>query len=384
MPARTPAPSRAWTALISSIVGVLVVGGTLVPAAHAQEDDLVRRARERLQAVQAEANAAYGRYRSTLAARDEVQAEISQLEQAIPALRAKDAELRASVAARAASLYKHLDGGGIVGLLDSDDVGDVTRREKLTRSAASYDLKRADDLRTLGDLLAEKQAQLEQRRAELDTLVSRLEREKVAFEAKVAEANRALEVAEQIGALRAAGEPVLGPTVLTADEIVRWYRSTGSTPRLSGVTIEQLAAMFVEEGRAENVRGDFAFAQSYLETGGFFHNGADNNFAGLGFCDGCTSETVFPSARDGVRAQIQHLKNYADRGSRSSQLRNPPSPSWYGRDPAVAVRNFDTFFAKGWAPTWQMMGRGNWATDPGYSGKVIGLYNRMIDFNKGG
>jgi hypothetical protein len=171
----------------------------------------------------------------------------------------------------------------------------------------------------------------------------------------------------------------MGAPVLTADEIVTWYRSTGSTPRLSGgMSIDELARIFVEEGMAENVRGDFAFAQSYIETGGFRAGGGENNFSGLGACDGCTGQRRFPTALDGVRAQIQHLRNYADRRSRASDLAHPPSPFWYGADPGVAARNFDTFFAKGWAPTWQMMGRGNWATDPNYSSKVIGVYNRMV------
>ena len=199
------------------------------------------------------------------------------------------------------------------------------------------------------------------------------------FDQKVAVANRALEVAEEIGALRALGEPVMGPTVLTPQELVVWYRSSGASPRLSGgMTIEELAQIFVQEGTAENVRGDFAFAQSYVETGGFRAGGSDNNFSGLGACDGCSGETRFPTARDGVRAQIQHLLNYADHRSVASDLHNPPSPYWYGSDPATAARNFDTFFAKGWAPTWQMMGHGNWATDPNYASKVIGVYNRMI------
>ena len=42
---------------------------------------------------------------------------------------------------------------------------------------------------------------------------------------------------------------------------------------------------------------------------------------------------------------------------------------------------FDNYFAKGWAPTWRDMGHGNWATDPTYSGKVIGIYNAMTSFS---
>jgi flagellum-specific peptidoglycan hydrolase FlgJ len=30
-----------------------------------------------------------------------------------------------------------------------------------------------------------------------------------------------------------------------------------------------------------------------------------------------------------------------------------------------------------------MMGHGNWATDPNYASKVIGVYNRMIAMAKG-
>ena len=62
----------------------------------------------------------------------------------------------------------------------------------------------------------------------------------------------------------------------------------------------------------------------------------------------------------------------------------PPSPYWYGADPATAAHNFDTFYAKGWAPIWEMMGKGKWATDPNYAGKVIGLYERIATHAIGG
>jgi hypothetical protein len=367
--------------LVLTVTATLTVAGT--PAAHA-EDPMVTRAREKLQAAQSEAHAADNRYRAALAERDETQAAIADLEQQIPVLRMQEALLRAEVAQRAAALYKSSGKPGVLDILDSEHADEAARRAAFTRATEQYDTTRAGLLKAAGDQLEQKQHELEQRRAELDDLVPRLEQEQATFEAKVAEANKALEVAEEIGALRALGEPVMGPPVLSPIEIVAWYRSTGAKPRLSGVTVDQLAQMFVEEGLAENVRGDFAFAQSYIETGGFYYNGADNNFAGLGFCDGCKSETVFPTARDGVRAQIQHLRNYSDKRSRTADLHNAPSPYWYGQDPARAASNFDTFFAKGWAPTWQMMGKGNWATDPNYAGKVIGVYNRMVEFNKGG
>jgi hypothetical protein len=103
----------------------------------------------------------------------------------------------------------------------------------------------------------------------------------------------------------------------------------------------------------------------------------------MGWCDSCSNGTGFPTPRDGVRAQIQHLLNYADSSSRASKLHHPPSPFWYGSDPATAAQNFDSFFAKGWAPTWSDMGHGNWATDPNYSGKVIKVFNDMVAFAQG-
>jgi peptidoglycan hydrolase CwlO-like protein len=400
-------PARALLALTTAVTAVSAAFVTMVPAASAQEDPAIVRARERVQQAQAEANAAHARYQQAVGERDQAEAQIAELEAEIPALRAqeaelrareaelraREAELRAQLAARAAALYKNADPAAGLELLTTKDRMQAGRKTKLTEAADKFDDERARQLHDTADGLQQvqvelnakraeleaKRAELEAKRAELDGLIERLDREKAVFEQKVAEANRALEVAEEIGALRAMGEPVMGPTVLSPQEIVAWYRSSGSSPRLSGgMSIDELVQIFVEEGTSENVRADFAFAQSYIETGGFRAGGSDNNFSGLGACDGCSGEKQFPTARDGIRAQIQHLRNYADRRSTTSDLNYPPSPYWYGADPGVAARNFNTFFAKGWAPTWQMMGRGNWATDPNYSAKVIGIYNRMI------
>ena len=74
--------------------------------------------------------------------------------------------------------------------------------------------------------------------------------------------------------------------------------------------------MYLEEGQAEGVRGDIAFVQSIIETGWFSFGGRvppdANNFSGLGATDGTSSYATFADARTGVRAQIQHLRAYAD------------------------------------------------------------------------
>jgi hypothetical protein len=140
------------------------------------------------------------------------------------------------------------------------------------------------------------------------------------------------------------------------------------------MSIEQIAQMYVDEGTAENVRGDVAFAQANIETGGFTAGASDNNFSGLGACDGCGAGNQFPTALDGIRAQIQLLKAYAGGGP----MTNPPSPYWWGPDPITAANKYDNFGGKGSAPTWTVMGGGKWASDRGYSGKVLGAYDKMI------
>ncbi len=161
--------------------------------------------------------------------------------------------------------------------------------------------------------------------------------------------------------------------------MVAWYDAQGYRPRLNGVSVGELAQIFLEEGGDEGVRGDFAFAQAIIETGGF-SAAPDNNYSGLGWCDGCARGSSFPSPRDGVRAQIQLLLNYADPGSRAAALHHPRVALLVG---VQRRQKFDTFFAKGWAPTWSDMGHGNWATDPDYAGKVIGIYHSMAAFSQG-
>ena len=194
----------------------------------------------------------------------------------------------------------------------------------------------------------------------------------------MAEANAALERARAIGALHAAGDPVMGPATLTADQMVAWFDSQGYRPRLSNTSVSELAQIYLEEGGAEGVRGDFAFAQAVVETGGF-SAADDNNYSGLGWCDGCARGIVVPVPATASAAQIQLLLNYADAGSRAANLHNPLSPYVWRSEAA-----FDSYFAKGWAPTWSDMGHGNWATDPNYSGKVIGVYRSMVAFSQGG
>ncbi|MCR8641994.1 glucosaminidase domain-containing protein [Paenibacillus sp. N1-5-1-14] len=109
---------------------------------------------------------------------------------------------------------------------------------------------------------------------------------------------------------------IMGTAKATAEQMVSYSLKAYSSPKLPNCTIQQLAQMFIEEGQAEGVRGDIAWAQSLQETGYFRYGGAvlpsQNNYAGIGAVNsGATSPATFSSPRIGVRAQIQHLKAYA-------------------------------------------------------------------------
>jgi multidrug efflux pump subunit AcrA (membrane-fusion protein) len=319
----------------------------------------------------------------------EVQAQVAELQIKIPALRAHAEQLRTVLRERAAALYSSGGPAAVYGPLAVVPSLQQARRKILADAAARHDDQMVTELENTATQLdaAERQLEAEQadlavQQAELAQLQAQLQAQQADVDRRVAAANAALERAKVLGALRARGEPVLGPTVLSGAQMAAWIHAQGYKPRLQ-TSIEDLANIYVQEGNDEGLRGDLAFAQSVIETGGFAAS-PDNNYAGMGWCDSCSQGTRFPTPRDAVRAQVQHLKNYADSTSRASGLAHPPSPYWYSADPVVAARKFDTFFAKGWAPTWSDMGHGNWATDKAYSGKVLRVYADMVAFARTG
>ena len=64
------------------------------------------------------------------------------------------------------------------------------------------------------------------------------------------------------------GASLIGLPRLNAEDLAGWFRSTSYSPRVS-TPIEDYAKWFIREGKAEGIRGDIAFAQAVLETGGF-------------------------------------------------------------------------------------------------------------------
>jgi hypothetical protein len=170
----------------------------------------------------------------------------------------------------------------------------------------------------------------------------------------------------QAGAEWYDGTTIMGPSMVSPAQIAAWFRQTSTQPYEVSVSIEELARTFVEEGLAEGVRGDIAFAQAIIETGWFAHVPA-NNFAGIGWCNSCESGFEFATPRDGVRAQIQHLRNFADPTVTSAALAHP---AWSSR--------FDDFGLRGVAPRWEDL-NGRWAV-PGdtYAQTILGVYGRIV------
>jgi hypothetical protein len=172
----------------------------------------------------------------------------------------------------------------------------------------------------------------------------------------------------------------MGASRLGPEQIVAWFH--GRQPQPSGAyaatePVESLVRYFLEEGAIEGVTGDVAFAQSIIETGWFRFTGtvpaSKNNFAGIGATDGNPGQAAaFPDARTGVRAQIQHLRAYADATAISCAV--PPL-----RQACVDPR-FDLVLPKGRAQLWNQLGGGNWATAPTYGRDIVARYQEALAY----
>lgn len=143
--------------------------------------------------------------------------------------------------------------------------------------------------------------------------------------------------------------PIMGSSAATAEQLNEHLLSVN--PRAAGYL--HLAAIFLDEGAKEDVRGDGAFCQALIETG-YFRFGGDvqpgqHNFAGLGATGGVPGLT-FADDRTGIRAQIQHLKAYATTEPLTQACVDPRYK----------------YVKKGCAKTFEQLS-GKWAV-PGYSG----------------
>ena len=142
---------------------------------------------------------------------------------------------------------------------------------------------------------------------------------------------------------------IMGSSIATAEQLNEYLLSVN--PRATEYL--HLAAIFLDEGKKEGVRGDGAFCQALIETG-YFKFGGDvkpgqHNYAGLGATGGVPGLTFIDDCT-GIRAQIQHLKAYATTAPLTQACVDPRYK----------------YVSKGCASAFEQLS-GKWAV-PGYSG----------------
>lgn len=173
---------------------------------------------------------------------------------------------------------------------------------------------------------------------------------------------------------------IMGTSGTTVDQMVSYYLSRAAYPEFyqnsDAPTIEDFCHIYYEEATTEGVRAEVAFCQAMKETGFLRFTGrvpvTAYNFVGIGAVDNSeTCYAVFASVREGVRAQIQHLKAYAS----EEPLVNPKV------DP-----RFD-LVTRGCAPYVEWLGQKEnpsglgWATDEGYGYSIRDDYMSVLFTN---
>jgi hypothetical protein len=129
-----------------------------------------------------------------------------------------------------------------------------------------------------------------------------------------------------------------------------------------------LAGYYLEEAVAEGVNHDVAFVQMCLETGFLRYGGLVtpdmNNFCGLGAIGPEETGLIFPDARTGVRAHIQHLQAYASDEPLNQELIDPRY----------------RYVKRGSAPSIYGLA-GTWAADRAYSEKIDRILRNLYEFS---
>ncbi len=111
---------------------------------------------------------------------------------------------------------------------------------------------------------------------------------------------------------------IMGQSSTNVYQMVNYYNKNATYPAFysntDAPTIESFCQIYIEECASEGVKAEVAFCQAMKETG-FLRFGGDVNiaqfnFAGLGATGGGVQGASFGSVREGIRAQVQHLKAY--------------------------------------------------------------------------
>ena len=138
-------------------------------------------------------------------------------------------------------------------------------------------------------------------------------------------------------------------------------------------SVLDMIPLHLSEGAAEGIRGDVAFAQSCLETGNFAFAGSavtldQNNFCGMGVTSNGMKGNSFDTPQLGIRAQIQHLKAYAN----TDPLKNPcidPRFKYVARGSAAYVE---------WLGQKENPNGKGWASGAGYGEKILTILKAIL------
>ena len=164
---------------------------------------------------------------------------------------------------------------------------------------------------------------------------------------------------------------ITGKAEATAEQMAAYIKvKNGSVAQ----SVLDMIPLYLSEGETENIRGDIAFAQSCLETGNFTFSGSavklsQNNFCGMGVTKNGETGNSFKTPQLGIRAQIQHLKAYANTAKLKQECVDP---------------RFD-LVSRGCAPYVEYLGiqenpKGKgWASGAGYGEKIL----KILDAIKG-
>ena len=136
-------------------------------------------------------------------------------------------------------------------------------------------------------------------------------------------------------------------------------------------TIRDFASIVYDEAVAEGVSPELVFVQAMKETGWLRFGGdvsvSQYNFSGIGAVGGGAKGATFPDVRTGIRAQVQHLRAYADNSVTTASLAN-----------AVVDPRF-TYVRKGAAPVVEYLGiqenpnRTGWAAAKNYGYDLVSM-----------
>ncbi len=166
--------------------------------------------------------------------------------------------------------------------------------------------------------------------------------------------------------------PIMGSSNVVKGQLINYYLEHAEYPsdyikwNSDAQNIDVFCQIYMEECAAEGVRVEVAFCQAMKETNWLKYTGrvprSSYNFAGIGAIDSNVSAyATFSSVREGVRAQIQHLKAYASKEA----LNNPcvdPRFTYVKRESAIYVEELT----------------GKWATSSTYGQDIRKMMTSLV------